>query len=120
MIGAPGAGWHVMRTTLDNERGLAYPWKEQVVLEGMVNELIEAARLRSDLSPHHRLAIVDDVIRSRIFRLLNVRTLSNLSAGGRAGAFASVTKLFWSTYAQHLQQTRFEFDGLSDRHRSFS
>ncbi len=112
IIGAPGDGWNVMRTTLDNERGLAYPWKEQVVLEGMVNDLIEAAKLRPDLSPHQRLAIVDDVIRSRIFRLLNVRTLSNLAAGGRAGAFASVTKLFWSTYAQHLQQTRFEFDGL--------
>lgn len=113
VIGQPGQGWHVMRTTLDNERGLAYPWKEQIVLDGMLDELLRRAAASRALDPQLRRRLVDDVIRSRIFRLLNLRTLSIVSAGESIGAFGSLTKLFWAEYAQHLQQTRFELGGAS-------
>jgi alkylation response protein AidB-like acyl-CoA dehydrogenase len=99
---------------LANERGLAYPWKEQVLLERVLDDLLLAVRRGSRrVSPAQRVRLIDDVIRARIFRMLNLRTLSVVASGRPLGAFASVTKLFWAQYAQELHQTKHEIDGLA-------
>jgi alkylation response protein AidB-like acyl-CoA dehydrogenase len=114
VIGQPGEGWEVMRTTLANERGLAYPWKEQVLLDRVLQDLLTAVRSGAlVLDAHQRDRLMGDVIRGRIFRLMNLRMLSVVAAGGDPGGLASLTKLFWADYAQRLYDSRFDFGGPS-------
>jgi alkylation response protein AidB-like acyl-CoA dehydrogenase len=112
VIGRPGDGWSVLRTTLANERGLAYPWKEQVLLDRALQEVLSQVRTGARvLDANQRFRLAGDVMRARIFRLLNLRTLSLVASGQDPGAFSSLTKLFWSNYAQQLHQTLFELAG---------
>jgi alkylation response protein AidB-like acyl-CoA dehydrogenase len=112
VIGRPGDGWSVLRTTLANERGLAYPWKEQVLLDRALQEVLSQVRTGARvLDANQRVRLAGDVMRARIFRLLNLRTLSLVASGQDPGAFSSLTKLFWSNYAQQLHQTLFELGG---------
>jgi alkylation response protein AidB-like acyl-CoA dehydrogenase len=114
VIGRPGDGWSVLRTTLANERGLAYPWKEQVLLDRALQEVLSQVRAGARvLDANQRFRLTGDVMRARIFRLLNLRTLSLVASGQDPGAFSSLTKLFWSNYAQQLHQTLFELGGPS-------
>src|SRR4051795_6275805 len=103
-----------MNTTLANERGLAFPLKEQGVLTARLNSLL--ARVRAgDLVPtrHERQRLAADVIDAEILRLLNLGTLSRLNAGEDVASRSSVTKLFWARFAQHLQDTAAMLDGPS-------
>ena len=114
VIGRPGDGWSVLRTTLANERGLAYPWKEQVILDRALQEALSEVRSGARvLDANQRARLVADVIHARIFRLMNLRTLSLVASGQDPGAFSSLTKLFWSNYAQQLHQTLFALAGPS-------
>jgi alkylation response protein AidB-like acyl-CoA dehydrogenase len=114
VIGPVGDGWKTIQTTLSNERGLAYPMKEQMVLsqflEGLIGEVKKAGPDNLDGDLRDRL--IDCVIRDRIFRLLNFRTLSRLAEGEPLGASPSVTKLFYADYAQRLHATAMSFRGM--------
>ena len=113
-IGGPGQGWRVMNTTLANERGLAFPLKEQGVLTSRLHGLL--ARARSGevvLTPHARQRLAADYTAAEILRLLNIGTLSRLNAGEDVAFRSSVTKLFWARFAQHLQDTAAVLDGPS-------
>jgi alkylation response protein AidB-like acyl-CoA dehydrogenase len=114
VIGPVGQGWRILQTTLSNERGLAYPMKEQIVLSQFLGELLDVARKpdRQPLGGELRDQLVQCVIQDRIFRLLNLRTLSRLADGGSLGANPSITKLFYASYAQRLQKTAMTLKGM--------
>jgi alkylation response protein AidB-like acyl-CoA dehydrogenase len=115
VIGPVGQGWHILQTTLSNERGLAYPMKEQMVLSQSLDELLDLARKpdREPLEGELRDQLVQCVIQDRIFRLLNLRMLSRLADGESLGANPSITKLFYANYAQHLHQAAMAVKGMN-------
>ena len=112
VLGDLGGGWRVMNTTLVNERGLAFPLKEQTVLTARLEQILERVRAGSSRpSPIDRQRLAQDYIHAQIFRLLNLQTLTRLNAGEDVAFRASITKLFWSRYSQHLQATASALDG---------
>jgi alkylation response protein AidB-like acyl-CoA dehydrogenase len=114
VIGPVGRGWQVLQTTLSNERGLAYPMKEQIVLSQYLERTLERARKQGLGASHHEVRdqLVQCVIRDRIFRLLNLRTLSKLADGEELGPEASLTKLFFANHAQRLHETAMALKGV--------
>jgi alkylation response protein AidB-like acyl-CoA dehydrogenase len=110
VIGPVGRGWHVLQTTLSNERGLSYPMKEQIVLSQHLERMLEHAREEGLASSRDQL--VQCAIADRIFGLLNLRTLSKLANRAELGPEASLTKLFFANYAQRLHNTAMALKGV--------
>jgi alkylation response protein AidB-like acyl-CoA dehydrogenase len=106
LIGPENDGWRVANTTLANERGASFIWKEQVLHELAIEALVqECARrgLSTDACVRQRLARSwTDV---ELFRLLNARTLERLARGEEIGAESSLVKLHWATISQRLAET---------------
>jgi alkylation response protein AidB-like acyl-CoA dehydrogenase len=106
VIGPEHDGWRVANTTLANERGATFIWKQQVLCKAAIDELTKACA---------RGGVVDDpVVRQRlaqawieveIFRLHNARTLARLSSGEELGAESSLVKLWWAGMSQRLYET---------------
>ena len=113
VIGERGRGWAVASSALGSERGVAFPMKEQMVLGARLNELTERFRAQRHHDPVLRLRVVDDVILSEIFRLLNLRTLTMVARGEEIGMWSSLIKLSWSQLAQHLSETALDAHGLA-------
>jgi len=112
LIGPEDEGWRVASTTLANERGASFIWKEQVLHEVAITELWKTCARRGRLG--------DSVVRQRlaqtwmeveIFRLHNARTLARLAQGDEIGAESSLVKLFWSGMSQRLGETAIEVLG---------
>ena len=106
LIGPENEGWRVANTTLGNERGGSFVWKEQVLLEAACNRLVEACAgqgLTADACVRQRL--VRSWIDIEIFRLHNARTLQRLARGEEIGAESSIVKLFWADASQRLYDT---------------
>ena len=106
LIGPENEGWRVARTTLANERGGGFIWKQQVRQQEAFELLwrtCAGAGLLQDPVVRQRLA------RSRIdveiFRLHNARTLARLARGEDLGAESSLVKLFWAGASQRLYET---------------
>ncbi len=106
LIGPEHDGWRVANTTLANERGASFIWKEQVLHELAIEALAKECGRRgvtSDPTVRQRLARSwTDV---ELFRLHNVRTLERLARGEELGAESSLVKLFWATISQRLADT---------------
>jgi alkylation response protein AidB-like acyl-CoA dehydrogenase len=106
IIGPENEGWRVANTTLANERGASFIWREQVLHEIAMEHLIDACRKRGvDHVVRQRLA--QSWIEVEIFRLHNARTLARLARGDELGAESSVVKLFWANLSQRLHDTAF-------------
>jgi alkylation response protein AidB-like acyl-CoA dehydrogenase len=106
LIGPEHAGWHVANTTLANERGASFVWKEQVLHELAVKQLIdECTRARRHGDPQLRQRLARSVIEIEIFRLHNARTRARLARGEELGAESSLVKLFWANMSQRLYDT---------------
>jgi alkylation response protein AidB-like acyl-CoA dehydrogenase len=115
LIGERGAGWEVGNTGLASERGVAFPLKEQAALQIMLDELLDRVR-RDRVVPSaiQRDRIAQDIINLHILRLMNLKTVSQLSAGAELGTWSSLIKLTWEETAQHLADTVFETTGPTD------
>jgi alkylation response protein AidB-like acyl-CoA dehydrogenase len=105
LIGPEHEGWRVANTTLANERGATFIWKQQVLCREGIDRLMKTCA--------HRGVIDDPVVRQRlaqtwieveIFRLHNDRTLSRLSRGEELGAESSIVKLWWAGVSQRLYE----------------
>jgi alkylation response protein AidB-like acyl-CoA dehydrogenase len=106
LIGPEHEGWRVANTTLGNERGGSFVWKEQVLLEAANEVLIKAcARLGLGNDARVRQQLVRSRIDAEIFRLHNARTLHRLARGEEIGAESSIVKLFWANASQRLYET---------------
>jgi alkylation response protein AidB-like acyl-CoA dehydrogenase len=106
LIGPENGGWRVANTTLGNERGGSFVWKEQVLLEGASRLLARAcAREGCAHDPRVRQLLARSWIDVEIFRLHNARTLDRLERGEEIGAESSIVKLFWAEASQRLYET---------------
>ena len=112
LVGSLHDGWAVANTTLAHERGTTFPFKEQVVHEGYLDELYATAAERGmlddiDVSD----ALAQAFIELRLLRLHNWRTLSRLGRGIEPGPESSIVKLCWSDMTQHLSSTALDVLG---------
>jgi len=106
LIGPENEGWGVANTTLANERGASFVWKEQVLQEVAFDRLVKAcARARRLGDPLVRQRLAQVRIEVEIFRLHNERTLGRLARGEEVGSESSLVKLFWAGMSQRLHDT---------------
>jgi alkylation response protein AidB-like acyl-CoA dehydrogenase len=106
LIGPEHEGWRVTSTTLANERGASFVWKEQVLHEAAMGQLTEACGSRGRLGdPLVRQRLMSSWTEVQIFRLLNARTRTRLARGEPLGPESSIVKLFWSSMSQRLYDT---------------
>ena len=105
LIGTENDGWRVAGTTLANERGTSFVWKEQVLHEVARDLLWKRAIERGDTaSPLVRQKLAQSWMDVEIFRLHNGRTLSRLARGEQIGPESSIVKLFWTEMSQRLYE----------------
>jgi alkylation response protein AidB-like acyl-CoA dehydrogenase len=105
LIGPEHDGWRVANTTLANERGASFIWREQVLHQLAFDALARECAGRgiaSDQNVRQRLA--QSWIDVELFRLHNARTLARLGRGEEVGAESSLVKLFWATLSQRLAE----------------
>jgi len=106
LIGPEHEGWRVANTTLANERGASFIWREQVLHHLAVAELIGACRTRATTTdPVVRQRIAGAWIDGELFRLHNARNLERLARGEELGAASSLVKLFWADASRRLGET---------------
>jgi alkylation response protein AidB-like acyl-CoA dehydrogenase len=105
-IGPEHEGWRVANTTLANERGASFIWKEQVLHERAIERLSQTCAdrgLLDDADVRQRLA--QSWIEVELFRLHNQRTLARLARGDEIGSESSLVKLLWAGLSQRLAET---------------
>jgi alkylation response protein AidB-like acyl-CoA dehydrogenase len=106
LIGQENEGWRVANTTLANERGASFVWKEQVLQEVALDRLLNACARAGRLGdPVVRQRLAQARIEVEIFRLHNERTLDRLARGEEVGSESSLVKLFWAGMSQRLYDT---------------
>jgi alkylation response protein AidB-like acyl-CoA dehydrogenase len=106
LIGPEHGGWQVAATTLANERGASFIWKEQVLHEVAMDLLWkECARRGALADPCVRQQLAQSWMEVEIFRLHNARTLTRLGRGEEIGPESSVVKLFWAAMSQRFSET---------------
>ena len=92
-------------TTLAHERGVGFPFKEQVVHEVYLGDLVTLAHRKGKLgSPAVDDALVDALVLLRVLRLHNWQTLSRLDRGAEPGPESSLVKLAWTELTQKLSK----------------
>jgi alkylation response protein AidB-like acyl-CoA dehydrogenase len=106
LIGPENAGWRVANTTLANERGASFIWREQVVQQLAIDALIKTAAQRdATREPRVRQQLARSWIDVQIFRFHNASALSRIARGVAIGSESSVVKLFWAGTSQRLYDT---------------
>ncbi|MGH2830591.1 MAG: acyl-CoA dehydrogenase family protein [Actinomycetota bacterium] len=112
LIGEPNDGWRVAGTTLANERGTSFVWKEQVLHE-VARDMLWRRALDGGLAgdPLVRQKLAQSWMDVEVFRLHNLRTLTRLSRGEPIGAESSVVKLVWTQTTQRLYEMAGEIFG---------
>jgi alkylation response protein AidB-like acyl-CoA dehydrogenase len=110
LLGPEGEGWSVAMSTAGFERGLMLrsPARFQATAEKLVALYRENAE-RCD--PALRRRVVECWIAAEAYTLETYRTVSRLLAGGRIGAEASMSKIFWSELDLRMHETALEILG---------
>jgi alkylation response protein AidB-like acyl-CoA dehydrogenase len=105
LVGPENEGWKVAGTTLANERGTSFVWKEQVLHE-VARDLLwqRCIDRRLDADPLVRQKLAQSWMDVEIFRLHNARTLTRLARGEQIGPESSIVKLFWTEMSQKLYE----------------
>ncbi len=106
VVGEVDDGWRVANTTLADERGASFIWREQVLHQLAVAELWETCRVRGlGDDPRVRQDLARVWIDGEVFRLHNARNLERIARGEPLGAEASLVKLFWADASRRLGET---------------
>src|SRR5204862_286669 len=106
LIGTENDGWRVASTTLANERGASFIWKEQVLHEAAIDRLWKTCSGAGLLdNPLVRQRLARSWMDVEIFRLHNRRTLARLARGDEIGSEPSLVTLFWANISQRLYET---------------
>jgi alkylation response protein AidB-like acyl-CoA dehydrogenase len=112
LVGGLNQGWAVANTTLAHERGVNFPFKEQVVHEVYLDELYRQASASGALADE---ALSDGLAQAwvelRVLRLHNWRTLTRLGKGVEPGPESSWIKLAWTTMTQHVSELALDVCG---------
>jgi alkylation response protein AidB-like acyl-CoA dehydrogenase len=114
LVGGLHNGWAVANTTLAHERGTAFPFKEQVVHEVYLADLLALADAcgafdRVEVAD----ALVDAFVKLRVLRGHNWRTLTRLAQGEEPGAESSIVKLAWTDMTHELSEAALAIEGPS-------
>ncbi len=114
LIGPVNEGWSVANTTLANERGASFIWREQVLYELAMQKLLAITR-SSGLArnPVARQKLAQSWIEIELFRLHNAQTLERLTRGEELGAHSSIVKLFWAGLSQRFYDQAVNLLGLN-------
>jgi alkylation response protein AidB-like acyl-CoA dehydrogenase len=103
LIGDEHDGWRVANTTLANERGASFIWREQVLHERAIALLVATCRARGlNGDSRVRQELARSWIDVQIFRYHNARTLDRLARGDEVGAESSLVKLFYAALSQRM------------------
>ena len=94
LIGEEHGGWRVATTTLGNERGGAFIWKEQVRHRAAVDRLWADAGEAGQLD--------DPLVRQRLARCRTDAVLFGLHTAGTTDP--SLVKLFWAEVSQRVHE----------------
>ncbi len=111
LVGTVNDGWRLAKITLGNER---MTLSEGGVLWGMgprTSELIDLARRHAPLGPVDRDSLVRLYIESEVMRLLGLKTVSQLVAGGQPGPEAAVKKFLADGHGQKVMQVAKHLSG---------
>ncbi len=103
LIGPEHDGWRVANTTLANERGASFIWREQLLLERALRrlaELVEERGVANDPTVRQAIAAVHGDV--QILAWWNRATLAALARGGEIGLESSLVKLHWAGVSQRL------------------
>jgi alkylation response protein AidB-like acyl-CoA dehydrogenase len=103
LVGPENQGWLVANTTLANERGAGFIWRQQVRNEAALDDLwrtCSTAGLLDD--PLVRQQLADSWIDVEMLRLHHARTVARLARGEEIGAESSMVKLVWAHASQRL------------------
>ena len=112
LVGGLHQGWAVANTTLAHERGTNFPFKEQVVHEVYLDQLVRTADERGVLDdPLVADELAQAFVDLRVLRLHNWRTLSRLGRGEEPGPESSWIKLAWTDMTQHLSKAALDVLG---------
>jgi alkylation response protein AidB-like acyl-CoA dehydrogenase len=105
-IGPEHEGWAVANTTLANERGAGFIWKQEVRCRSALERLIQECVRRGVVGdPIVRQRLAQAWIDLEIFRLHNARTLAGLERRADLGTESSLVKLWWAGASQRLYET---------------
>jgi len=109
-LGEEGQGWSVAMSTAGFERGLMLrsPARFQATAEKLVALWRENAEA---CDPSLRRRVVECWIAAEAYTLETYRTVSRLLAGGKIGAEASMSKIFWSELDLRMHETALEILG---------
>lgn len=92
VLGDPGAGWRVVVSAANSERGLL---RSPGRFQATVRDLIDLCRRRgADTAQRRRAAVA--WMKAEAFRLQTLQTVTSLTAGDAVGSEASLAKLWWS------------------------
>ena len=112
LVGGLHEGWAVANTTLAHERGTNFPFKEQVVHEVYLAELLREAHTNGRLDePEIADRLAQAYVDLAVLRLHNWRTLSRLARGEEPGPESSWVKLAWTDLTQHLSDAALDVVG---------
>ena len=112
VIGPEHGGWQVANTTLANERGATFVWKEQQAYSVAMERLLAVCADRG--------LTADPVVRARLaaawtdvelFRWHNARTLARMERGDDLGPESSLVKLFWAGMSQRFTEAATDLVG---------
>lgn len=109
MIGQPGEGWKIGRTTLANERvSLSSGAAFGVGVESVLRKL---ARLGDEAPPGARVRLGALLAEAHTLRLLGYRATLRSLSGIDVGAGASVRKLLGAEHEQRMQEMGLQLQG---------
>jgi alkylation response protein AidB-like acyl-CoA dehydrogenase len=112
LVGGLNDGWAVANTTLAHERGTTFPFKEQVVHEVYLDEVLRLAAAAGALDdPLVADRLVDAYVQLRVLRMHNWRTLTRLARGEEPGPESSVVKLAWTDMTHTLSDVALDVLG---------
>jgi alkylation response protein AidB-like acyl-CoA dehydrogenase len=113
VVGEVGGGWRVVMGTLGFERGTAFLAQQRRFATEYQGLVRVAQRLGRSGEPVLRQRLVRSYIGLEIMRLTGLRTITRLLAGEPPGPEASIGKLHWSSWHQHLGELAMDVHGAA-------
>ncbi len=107
VLGEPEGGWAVAMATAGSERGLTLRSPGRFVVTA--ERLVALADERGDAALRRRAATA--WMHAEAYQLQTLQTVTKLAAGAKAGAEASLTKLWWSELDIELHEIALDLLG---------
>ena len=118
-LAGEGEGWHVAMATAGFERGLML--RSPGRFQATAKRLVELYRANADkASPSAREAVVQAWGAAQAYAYNTYAVAGKILAGGKIGAEASVTKIFWSELDRAMHRTAMQLLGAQAELKRFA